>query len=80
MTKILDCYKPLVGMMAERQMSNQELAKMLGLCETSLYYRLRGIRPFTQSDMAKVKVIFGLSPEKMDDIFLSCDSTKVEKS
>lgn len=80
MTQVLECYRPLVGMMAEKKISNQELAKMLDLSVTSLYYRFRGIRPFTQSDMAKVKVIFDLSPEKMDDIFLRCDSTKVENS
>lgn len=48
-------YKALI----DKDMSNRDVAKMLGICETSLYNKVEGRSDFKHSEILKMIEIFG---------------------
>lgn len=48
------------GLLAVREMTALELAKILGLNRTPIYDRLRGVKPFTTEEVALMSTLFDL--------------------
>lgn len=59
----------LRGKMAEKQLSQSELAKKIGMCENSLSRKLLGIRDFRLAEV--VKIIDELQIENPGEIFFA---------
>ena len=52
-------------------MTRKALAQYLGIAVQSLYNKMYGFQPFTQEEIQKIKILFNLSPEKLDRIFFT---------
>jgi len=48
-----------------------QLAKELGISENAYNFKERGTRPFTQSEMEAIRVLFEFSPEEFVDVFFN---------
>jgi len=46
--------------MAENEITNRALAAMLGVHENSVYYKLRGLTPWTVEEIAKIASTFNV--------------------
>lgn len=57
--------------MARHSDTGAILADFLNLTPTSVSLKLNGKRDFTQGEIAKIKERYGLSAQRIDDIFFS---------
>lgn len=51
--------------------SQQEMAKLLNISYFSYNRKEKGTSDFTQKEITKLKIIFGLTPEEIDSIFFT---------
>lgn len=59
----------LKKVLKEHGVSQNELADLLGLTYQTISIKMNGHKDFTQSEIRGIKLIFGLTPEEIDDIF-----------
>lgn len=71
MKKKIVGYDKLMGILRANNMTQKEYASIIGISDVSLYNRLCGKYPFTQSEIAATKEHFNLSPVDVDDIFFA---------
>lgn len=71
MAKIAFDYSKLRGLIKERSMTLTDYASSIGISMTTLYERMTNKTPFSQSEIAKTKQLFDLSPEQVDIIFFT---------
>lgn len=61
-------------LLKQQDVSQNELAELLGLTYQTISIKINGHKDFTLSELKTMKVVFGLTPEMMDYIFFSDDS------
>lgn len=71
MRRMTSCGVQISTLLTERGMTRKALAQYLGIAVQSLYNKMYGFQPFTQEEIQKIKILFNLSPEKLDRIFFT---------
>ena len=61
----------LKKVLKEQGVSQYELAELLNLTYQTVSIKMNGHKDFTQSEIRGLKLILGLTPEQIDDIFFS---------
>lgn len=73
-------YSKLLGLMREKQITQNELASRLGISETSLNKKLKGNSQFKQDEIRKILDCFDLSIEEVSSYFFcrqTCEITSI---
>ena len=71
-------YSKLLGLMREKQITQNELATMLGISETSLNKKLKGNSQFKQEEIRQILIALGLGVEEVSAYFFckpTCEIT-----
>lgn len=55
----------------EKNVSDKQLIKALGINESTYYKKINGITEFKRSELIIIKFVLNLSSEEMDSIFFS---------
>lgn len=63
-------------LLKQQDMSQNELAELLGLTYQTISIKINGHKDFTLSELRTIKIVFGLTPEMMDYIFFSEDTAE----
>ena len=61
-------------LLKQQEVSQNELAELLGLTYQTISIKINGHKDFTLSELRTIKMVLGLSPEMMDYIFFSNDT------
>ena len=61
----------LKALLVEKQSSQKDLAKELGIAPSSLYLKIHNKREFWVSEVSKIQTLFNLTPEQRDEIFFA---------
>lgn len=56
--------------MMRRGLSQKKAAEALGICPAALNYKINNKHQFKMQEIAKLRDLLGLSPEKLNEIFL----------
>ncbi len=72
------CGLQITALLNERGMTKKALASYLGISVQSLYNKMYGMQLFTQDEILKIKALFNLSPEQLDDIFFCTKSSLLD--
>lgn len=62
-------YSKLLGVMRQRGYTQGSLAQALGICETSLNFKLNNKRGFRQSEIVKTAELLGIPGDKIHEYF-----------
>lgn len=66
----------LKRVLKDNGISQNELAALLGLTYQTISIKMNGHKDFTQSEIRGIKAILRLTPEQLDDIFFSLETTE----
>ncbi len=64
-------YSKLLGRLREKKITQSELAKKLGISETSLNFSLNNKRPFKQSEISQICDCLTIPDECIDTYFFA---------
>lgn len=67
-------YSKLNGRLREKNLTQSELAKKIGICDTSLNLSLNSKRPFKQSEISKICEYLSIQSESIASYFF-CKTT-----
>lgn len=52
-------------------LTNQHVAQLLGMDESTFYRKRKGLTDFTRKEIQKLRSILNLTPEDVDEIFFT---------
>lgn len=70
----------LKGRMKELNIRQSDLAKELGMTNSTFSFRICGHRYWTQSDIAKMIEVLDIPKEQVSDYFFAIDAQKTEEN
>ena len=69
MTKIIYNYSKLLGLMREKNLTQSELAKIVGISEVSLNFKLNNKSSFKQNEIAKICEVLSIPSDRLTVYF-----------